>query len=77
MALPLDQADIESSAPKAPPCARCGRPSECAVWGHRVCYRCVVDWEAAADATLPATSPPADHQAFTDRWIASARRGAA
>lgn len=32
---------------KSEPCETCDAESECAVWGHRVCYPCVNRWEDA------------------------------
>lgn len=29
---------------KAPPCAVCGKPKECGVWGVDVCYPCANRW---------------------------------
>ena len=30
--------------PKSIPCAKCRKPSECEVWGFRVCYECHGRW---------------------------------
>jgi hypothetical protein len=30
--------------PKALPCARCRKPSDCEVWGFRICYACHAVW---------------------------------
>ncbi len=37
---------------QAETCERCSRPSECGVWGHRLCSGCFAEWHAQA-AKLP------------------------
>jgi hypothetical protein len=69
-----------SKPPEAPgddPCVRCNRPSECEVWGHRLCYNCTARWELAADESLPCTSSATAHLDFTRAWLAREKRGAA
>lgn len=37
--------------PPAPPCKACGAPSECEVWGHRICYPCFGAFDESVDGT--------------------------
>lgn len=83
MQLAPEPEDSARSGPAAPPCIACGAESECAIWGHRVCYPCATDWRdhsptygeiyekhgREADAA-------AVYRAFTERW-ARARKGRA
>lgn len=36
--------DAMNKPPAAPPCARCKKPSDCEVWGFRICYACHSVW---------------------------------
>lgn len=61
---------------KKEPCAGCGGDSECAIWGHRFCYRCAAEYgqkmptcddierKHGKDADVPAVM-----RAFTARWL--------
>lgn len=77
MALPL-----EASAPKTPPCARCGERSECEVWGRKLCYRCTAEWQLKAEAdpslgTGRHEESCRGYEKFTAAWLAEGKRGAA
>lgn len=77
--------DLEDMLPEKPePCVGCGKDSECAVWGHRVCYPCASDWRDRAPTygDLEAKygqefNAPEIYRAFTARWLAARNARAA
>lgn len=52
------------------PCAVCGRPSGCAVWGFRLCYGPADRSRVGCAARLSEVLPCEGEKEFTTRWVA-------
>jgi hypothetical protein len=63
----------------SPDCEFCGRPSTCAVWGHRACFWCAERWSQVAAERLPNGATADAARALTDELVKQAqqKRGAA